>query len=283
MKSLIRTCALLLGIAASSVGCANKSNIRYRVEGLVSEAWRSGPYRAPEPADIMDAHADSLVFQHFTSLIKRSAHPEQAEVLRDLIEEYAAPTTFRRVIETRRGLRALSALDNWIGHEPLSRSRRAVIEGVVTSERVIRDLPMLERIMNSAGHVDDDYESLRRAVLIDTRELNEGNKHASDARFWVCVRSVEARDISISLFGRPGAYTKELATDAGLRAAAWMRAKSIDGKVEESMAVSGGDTYTLHLVGKMALRVDMLPVLSSQDGTLMLISDPSTRVSSVYR
>jgi hypothetical protein len=276
--------AVILTLTLSAAwSCAGAPTTRYRVEGLMAEAWTPGPYRPIEPGEIVDAHADRIVFQRYMSLVRSSSSPERAEMIGELVQELSAPSEFRRVVDTRRGVAALAGLNGWLGAEAIRKTRRAVVEAVVSREWALRDLALAERILNVQGRVDDEYESLRRAVLLDTESLSGKGGAASAARFWLCVRAANADSLSLELFGKEGPYSKAAASAVRDGAEAWMREHRVEAHVLRATRQSADEVLVMRVEGKMAIRVEMMPILSRRDGTLVLVSDPATDVDLVFR
>jgi len=272
---------VLLSVASS---CHQRlPTTRYRVAGVVPETWSAGLYRSAEVGDILDSHGDSLVLRRYGSMIKSSPYAEQTEALKLLIRDIPTPYMFRRVVETRRGLKSLRGFRSWLGDETMQQVKRVEMEALITRERVVQDLSLVERTLNVASHVDDDYESLRRAVVLDSEQLQKSGTTSASARFWFCQRGAEARSFRVTLLSNKALFSEVVVDSVRSVAEAWLRQHLVDARVTECRSLSAGDTLVIRFEGMIGIRVDMLPILAARDGTLMLISDPAIRAASVYR
>lgn len=284
MKTALAGVLLSVLVASNVPSChRSKPTTRYRVEGIIAETSSAGPYRPAEVGEIMDSHGDQYIPRRYGSLVKLINNEEQVAAVRQLIDVFSTPRSFRRVIETRRGLNSFESLAEWLGHDTMKKTKRIVVEATITREAVIRDLPLVERVLNVPSDVDDEYEALRRAVLLDSETLAKSKARASSARLWLCVRSALAQSITISIFSKNAAYAGEVADRICANSAGWMQRHLIDARVSECHVLSAGDTLVMKLDGALGVRVEMLPILSSKDGTLVIISDPEINVDRIFR
>jgi hypothetical protein len=243
----------------------------------------AGPYRAVEAGEIMDSYGDRLVLRRYGSVVKSSRYSEQSDAVRSLFDDFPSPELFRRDVETRTGLMTMQVVSDWILPDALKNVSHIVVEAPIKSDRIVRDLLLLQRTLNVSSDVDDEMETLRRAVIQDTRTLVRSGAASSHARFWICIRSARADSLSITLFSKGAIYTDEMVSRACAGIGPWLQDHFIAARVTECQALSARDTLIVRLSGPLAIRVEMLPILSNSDGRLVVPSDPRVDAVEVFR
>ena len=88
---------------------------------------------------------------------------------------------------------------------------------------------------------------------------------------------------AITLSSRGAPFSDTALRRVRENAESWLREHLIDAHVAECRALSAGDVLFIRLEGTIGIRVDMLPILSKRDGTLVLISDPNLGARRVFR
>ena len=130
--------------------------------------------------------------------------------------------------------------------------RMVTIEAVITRERVITDLPLVERTLNVPSDVDDDYESLRRAVLLDSENCKS---QAPNRRLHVFGFVTKRRSTFLDrLTGfkvRP--FSDQVVERVHSTSDAWLQQHLIDARVSECRALSAGSILLIRLEGTIGI------------------------------
>lgn len=271
------------------VGCSARKAIprppaTYRPGGVVPEHGALLPYRWVEAGDILDAHADPELPRRFGTLVSTLTTPEGRDALRMLYDDGPVPRTFHRVLETRRALTASVDLTGWFSPRQLATLRRVEVDGIVTQARYIRDIPLVEEILNVPTQVSEPYEALRTAVKLDSERLAFSGGIARDARLWLCVRVECGQQLTYTFYGRAegGAFKDPTPQNVGDAMSRWFGAHEVAADVREISVLPGEDALRILINGRMCARIELVPLVSTSDGTIRVVSNGDVQVGSVY-
>jgi hypothetical protein len=279
VSSILST--VLIIVMVNCVGSQSKVT-HFMVRGVDEETSGVEVLDPTEVCLIIDLHADSGSLRPFTMALSADRGDEGFRTAQSkLIKEIPSQMNFHRSLSSRGSVYSQMRMASFLPLKLIQEARRIDLDCLALNTRYVIDLPLLERVLNTPGYVEDKYESLRRAVMHDTELLASKGKNIREARLWLCVSSRSASNLSMIFTSSLNGYNEQIRTMVHASVENALKSKSSSLKLG-NVELQDSNCIRLRFRGNFCLRAEFVALAAREDGTIIIVSDGDTPASSIW-